>query len=160
MKYLKRHKSPTLSMAPMIDCAFLLVIFFTVSTTFAPIQGLPAELPPPIPQISSSIPPIHGPITRNPSIILVIVIDDPAPGETKGPIVVRNGSGEDIIQTGEMFNWFINASEDVKSIAIVQASSEISHKQIAQVIDTVKQIGIDKIGFVRTLNTTVRIIDR
>ena len=39
MKRLKRRKLPTLSMAPMIDCIFLLLIFFMVSTTFAPIQG-------------------------------------------------------------------------------------------------------------------------
>ena len=31
MKHLKRHKPPTLNMAPMIDCVFLLLIFFMVS---------------------------------------------------------------------------------------------------------------------------------
>ena len=160
MKYLKRHKSPTLSMVPMIDCAFLLVIFFTVSTTFAPIQGLPAEPSPPMPQISPSMPTIHGPMTRNPSTILVIVIDDPAPGETEGTIAVRVGSGEDLIQTGKMFNWLINTSEDVKSIAIIQAGNEVFQEQIVRIMDIVKQTGIDKIGFVRTANTAVRVIDR
>ena len=150
MRYLKKHKSPTLSMTPMIDCAFLLVILFMVSTTFAPIQRLPVE--------TSS--PIHGPVTRNPRIVMVIVIEDPVPGETKGTIAIRHGSGEDIIQTGEMFNWFINASENAKSIAIIQAGNAVFHEQIVQVMDIVKQVGFDKIGFTRTVNTTVRIIDR
>ena len=146
MKYLKRRKLPTLSMAPMIDCVFLLLTFFVVSTTFAPIQELPVQPSPPIP--------------RNPSIIIVIEIDNPTPGETEGRIAMRVGSGEDLIETGKMFNWFINASEDVKSIAIIQAGNEVFQEQIVWVMDMVKQTGIDKIGFVRTANTAVRIIDR
>ena len=48
MQHLRKRKLPTLSMAPMIDCVFLLLIFFMVSTTFAPIPGLRVQLPPPI----------------------------------------------------------------------------------------------------------------
>ena len=44
---LRERKPPTLSMAPMIDCVFLLLIFFMVSTTFSPIPGLRVQLPPP-----------------------------------------------------------------------------------------------------------------
>ena len=39
MQHLRKRKLPTLSMAPMIDCVFLLLIFLMVSTTFAPIPG-------------------------------------------------------------------------------------------------------------------------
>ena len=148
MKHLKRHKSPTLSMTPMIDCVFLLLIFFMVSTTFAPIQGLRVQLPPPI----------HAPTTHN--LGIVITIADPELGETEGTIVVRQADREEIVQTGEMFNWLIGASEDAKIMVIIQAGNEVFHEQIVQVMDIAKQAGFDKIGFTRTANTTVRIIDR
>ena len=148
MKHPKRQKPPTLSMAPMIDCVFLLLIFFMVSTTFAPIQGLRVQLPPPI----------DGPITRDPGI--VIMIANPALGETEGTIVMHQGSREEIVQTGEMFNWLINAPEDAKRMVIIQADNGVFHEQIVQVMDIAKQAGVDKIGFARPANTTFRITDR
>ena len=148
MKHLKRQKTPTLSMAPMIDCVFLLLIFFMVSTTFAPIQGLRVQLPPHI----------DGPITRDPGI--VIMIANPAPGDSEGTIVMRQGSREEIVQTGEMFKWLINAPEAAKRMVIIQADNEVFHEQIVQVMDIAKQAGIDKIGFARSANTTFRITDR
>ena len=147
MKHLKRRKSPTLSMAPMIDCVFLLLIFFMVSTTFAPIQGLRVQLPPPI----------DRPITRN--VGIVVTIADPAPGETEGTIIMRQGSREEIVQTGEMFNWLIDAPEDIKIMMIIQAGNEVFHEQIVHVMDVAKQAGIDRIGFARAGNTSVRIAD-
>lgn len=148
MKHLKRHKPPTLSMAPMIDCVFLLLIFFMVSTTFAPIQGLRVQLPPPITQ----------PNPTDSSI--VIMIADPAPGGTEGTIVMREADREEIVQTGDMFNWLTNAPEDAKRMVIIQAGSEVFHEQIVHVMDIAKQAGIDKIGFHRAgNNTSVRIAD-
>ena len=147
MRHLKRRKSPTLSMAPMIDCVFLLLIFFMVSTTFAPIQGLRVQLPPPITQPK-----------YNPGII--IMIDDPAPGEIEGTIVIRDDSREEIVQTGEMFNWLINAPDNNKIMVVIRAGSEVFHEQIIQVMDIAKQAGVDRIGFIRAAQTTVRIADR
>ena len=43
---IRERKPPTLSMAPMIDCVFLLLIFFMVSTTFSPIPGLRVQFAP------------------------------------------------------------------------------------------------------------------
>ena len=141
MKHLKRHKPPTLSMAPMIDCVFLLLIFFMVSTTFSPIPGLRVQLPPPI----------DRPITRD--LGIVVTIADPAPGETEGTIIMHQGSREEIVQTGDMFNWLINAPENVKIMVIIQAGNEVFHEQIVHVMDILKQAGIDRIGFARTANT-------
>ena len=88
MKHLKRHKPPTLSMAPMIDCVFLLLIFFMVSTTFAPIQGLRVQLPPPI---SQPTPHDSG---------IDVRISDPAPGEIEGTIIMHEDNREEIVQIG------------------------------------------------------------
>ena len=146
MKRLKRRKPPTLSMAPMIDCVFLLLIFFMVSTTFAPIQGLRVQLPPPITQPK-----------YKPSI--TIMIDDPAPGETEGTVVVRVNDRQEIVQTGEMFNWLINAPDEEKIMVVIRAGNEVFHEQIIQVMDIAKQAGVDRIGFARVGNTSVRIAD-
>ena len=43
----RKSKSVEMDMAPMIDCVFLLLIFFMVATTFAPMPGLRVQLPPP-----------------------------------------------------------------------------------------------------------------
>lgn len=40
-----RQQSPEISMAPLIDCVFLLLIFFMVSTTFKHESELQIELP-------------------------------------------------------------------------------------------------------------------
>lgn len=134
-------------MAPMIDCVFLLLIFFMVSTTFAPIQGLRVQLPPPIVQ------------TVTPKRSIVIMIADPTPGETEGTIMIREDDREEIVQTGEMFHRFINAPEDTKRMVIIRAGREVFHEQIVHVMDIAKQAGVDRIGFARIANTTVRIAD-
>ena len=147
MKRLKRRKTSTLSMTPMIDCVFLLLIFFMVSTTFAPIQGLRVQLPPPIAQ------PKYNPI-------ITIMIDDPAPGETEGTVVLRLSDRQEIVQTREMFNWLINASDNEKIMVVIRAGNEVFHEQIVQVMDIAKQAGVDRIGFVRASHATIRIADR
>ena len=147
MKRLKRRKLPTLSMAPMIDCIFLLLIFFMVSTTFAPIQGLRVQLPPPI---SQPTPHDSG---------IVVIISDPAPGETEGTIVMREDNREEIVHTRDMFNWLINAPEKSKRMVIIRAGDEVFHEQIIHVMDIAKQAGVDRIGFARNTKTTVRIAD-
>ena len=147
MKHLKRHKPPKLSMAPMIDCVFLLLIFFMVSTTFAPIQGLRVQLPPPI---SQPTPHDSG---------IDVRISDPAPGEIEGTIIMREDDREEIVQTGDMFNWLINAPEETKRMVIIRAGNEVFHEQIIHVMDIAKQAGVDRIGFIRNAKTTVRIAD-
>ena len=145
MKHLKRHKPPKLSMAPMIDCVFLLLIFFMVSTTFAPIQGLRVQLPPPLSQPTPD------------DSRIVIMIANPAPGETEGTIIMREDNREEIVQTGDMFNWLINAPEDAKRMIIIRADPEVFHEQIVHVMDIAKQAGIDRIGFARVANATIRL---
>ena len=147
MKHLKRHKPPTLSMAPMIDCVFLLLIFFMVSTTFAPIQGLRVQFPPPIFQ----------PTLHNSGI--VVMISDPAPGETEGTIVMRESDREEIVQKADMFDWLINAPEKAKRMVIIRAGDEVFHEQIIHVMDIAKQAGVDRIGFARNAKTIVRTAD-
>ena len=135
MQHLRKRKLPTLSMAPMIDCVFLLLIFFMVSTTFAPIPGLRVQLPPPI-----SFPP--------PDLTTIVVrIATPAPGETEGTILMSGAGPEAIVRTGEMFNRLLNAPEASKSRLTIMAERDVFHEQIVLVMDIAKRAGIDNIGF-------------
>ena len=135
MQHLRKRKLPTLSMAPMIDCVFLLLIFFMVSTTFAPIPGLRVQLPPPI----SFPPPVQTAI--------VVRIATPAPGETEGTILMSGAGPEEIVRTGEMFNRLLNAPEASKSRLTIMAERDVFHEQIVRVMDIAKRAGIDNIGF-------------
>jgi biopolymer transport protein ExbD len=128
---LRERKAPTLSMAPMIDCVFLLLIFFMVSTTFSPIPGLRVQLPPP-----------GKPSTDKPKG-LTVRIANPEPGEYKGTMVLNDV----VVQVEEMFIQFINAPEEAKNMLIIQSERDVMHGQIVQVMDIAKQAGIDKIGF-------------
>lgn len=136
MQHQRKRKMPTLSMAPMIDCVFLLLIFFMVSTTFAPIPGLRVQLPPPSPHRQ----------TLDPKAI-VVRIANPAPGETEGTLLMSDAGTDAIVHTGEMFNRLLNASEASKRRLIIMAGRDVFHEQIVQVMDISKQAGIDNIGF-------------
>jgi biopolymer transport protein ExbD len=47
MRGSRERQEPKMNMAPLIDAVFLLLIFFMVSTTFAPLPGIRVKLPPP-----------------------------------------------------------------------------------------------------------------
>jgi len=128
---IKERKPPTLSMAPMIDCVFLLLIFFMVSTTFSPIPGLRVQLPPP------------GKPTPDKPKGLTVRIANPEPGESRGTMVLNDV----VVQIDELFTLFINAPGESKNMLIIQSEREVLHEQIVQVMDIAKQAGIDKIGF-------------
>ena len=128
---LRERKAPSISMAPMIDCVFLLLIFFMVSTTFAPIPGLRVQLPPP------------GKPSPDKPKGLTVRIANPDPGEERGTMVLN----DEVVQIGEMFNRFINADEESRVMLIIQSERDVYQDQIVQVMDVAKQAGIDKIGF-------------
>ncbi len=128
---IRERKAPTLSMAPMIDCVFLLLIFFMVSTTFSPIPGLRVQLPPP------------GKPSPDKPKGLTVRIANPDPGQDSGTMVLN----DEVVQIDEMFTRFINAPEEATSMLIIQSERDVLHEQIVQVMDIAKQAGIDKIGF-------------
>ena len=128
---LRERKPPTLSMAPMIDCVFLLLIFFMVSTTFSPIPGLRVQLPPP------------GKPSPDKPKGLTVRIANPDPGENRGTMVLNDV----VVHIEEMFTQFINAPDESKNMLIIQSERDVLHEQIVHVMDIAKQAGIDKIGF-------------
>ncbi len=131
---IRERKPPTLSMAPMIDCVFLLLIFFMVSTTFAPMPGIRVQLPPP------------GEPSKDKPKGLVVKIDNPTVSDKDGTMLL-NGV---VVQFEEMFSLLLNAPEEQKTMLIIQSQRDVLHEQIVRVMDTAKDAGIDKIGFAIT----------
>ena len=82
----RKSKSVEMDMAPMIDCVFLLLIFFMVATTFAPMPGLRVQLPPP------------GKPNPNKPKGLIIRVANPDPGQYQGTMMLN----EDVVQLTEI----------------------------------------------------------
>ena len=129
---LRERKAPSLSMAPMIDCVFLLLIFFMVSTTFTPMPGIRVQLPPP------------GPPSEDKPKGLILIIDNPAANERIGTMLL---DGSVVKKYDDMHSIILNAPEEQKTMLIIQSQREVLHEQIIRVMDTAKDAGIDKIGF-------------
>lgn len=128
---IRERKAPTLSMAPMIDCVFLLLIFFMVSTTFAPMPGIRVQLPPP------------GEPSQDKPKGLVVKIDNPTVSDKDGTMLLDGI----VVQYDEMFAQLLNAPQERKTMLIIQSQRDVLHEQIVKVMDTAKDAGIDKIGF-------------
>ena len=131
---IRERKAPTLSMAPMIDCVFLLLIFFMVSTTFAPMPGIRVQLPPP-----------GEPSTEKPKG-LVVKIYNPTTSNKPGTMLLN----DELVEFNEIFPYLIDATEEQKNMLIIQSERDVLHEQIVKVMDIAKSAGIEKIGFAIT----------
>jgi biopolymer transport protein ExbD len=120
-----------MNMAPLIDCVFLLLIFFMVSTTFAPMPGIRVKLPPP-----------GRPSSTKPKG-LVLRIADPEAGNPYGMMILN----DEVVDMPTLYARFIEAPQTAKNMLIIQSGRNVLHQQIVEVMDLAKRAGIDKIGF-------------
>lgn len=129
---LKERKGPKMDMAPMIDCVFLLLIFFMVATTFAPMPGIRVQLPP-----------TGKPKPQDKPKGLIVRISNPEAGKLEGVMILNN----ELVDFNQMFNRYINAEAEAKNMLIIQSDRKVMHEQIIKIMDIAKRAGIDKIGF-------------
>ena len=127
----RSRRTPDIDMTPMIDCVFLLIIFFMLATTFAPLPGIKVKLPPP------------GTPQKDKPKGLIMKISDPNPGERDG-VMVLNG---DIVDYQTAFARFMNATPEEKEMLIIQSGRSVLNGQVIRVMDFAKRAGIEKIGF-------------
>lgn len=123
--------SPEMRMEPLVDCVFLLLIFFMISTTFAPMPGIKVKLPPPG-QPSSTKP--KG---------LILRIASPRGDSPYGTMVLN----DDIVEIGDLYGRFINAPQTAKKMLVIQAQRDVLHRQIVRIMDYAKRANVKKIGF-------------
>jgi len=127
----RKKTKAEINMTPMIDCVFLLLIFFMVATSFAPIPGIRVKLPPPGMPQSSQTP-------QN----LILRISDPE--TTAFGVMVLN---DNIISMDRLLIAFQAATLKQKEMLIIQSGRSVLHDQIVQVMDLAKRADIKKIGF-------------
>ena len=129
----RRKSEMQFTMTPLIDCVFLLLIFFMIATTFSPMPGIRVKLPPP------GTPP---PGTDKPQQ-LILRISDPDPGLPYGTMVLN----EDVVSMEILLGNFQRATLKQKEILIIQSGRDVLHDQIVKVMDLAKRSDVKKIGF-------------
>ncbi len=127
----RERKPPKMNMAPLIDCVFLLLIFFMVSTTFAPMPGIRVKLPPP-----------GRPTSEKPKG-LILRIANPEGSEKYGTMVLN----DEIVDIQDLIFKFQAAPDEAKNMLVIQSERDVIHEQIVTIMDLAKRTGIDKIGF-------------
>jgi biopolymer transport protein ExbD len=131
MRGSREKREPKMNMAPLIDCVFLLLIFFMVSTTFAPLPGIRVKLPPP-----------GRPSTDKPKG-LIMRIGNPEGSEKYGTMVLN----DEIVDMQDLIFKFQSASDEAKRMLVIQSDRNVLHEQIVTIMDLAKRAGVDKIGF-------------
>jgi len=127
----RERKPLNMNMAPLIDVVFLLLIFFMVSTTFAPLPGIRVKLPPP-----------GRPSTDKPKG-LIMRIGNPEGSEKYGTMVLN----DEIVDMQDLIFEFQDAPDENKTMLIIQSDRSVLHDQIVVIMDLAKRAGVDKIGF-------------
>ena len=129
----RRKSEMQFTMTPLIDCVFLLLIFFMIATTFSPLPGIRVKLPPP------GTPP---PGTDKPQQ-LILRISNPDPGMPYGTMVLN----DQLVSMEMLLGNFQRATLKQKEMLIIQSGREVFHDQIVQIMDLGKRADVKKIGF-------------
>lgn len=129
----KARKGLNVNLTPLIDCTFLLLIFFMIATTFSPLPGIRVKLPPP-----GTPPPGQDKPEQ-----LMLRISDPEPGAPYGAMVLN----EDVISMEALLGRFQASTLKQKEMLIIQSGRDVLHEQIVKVMDLAKRADVKKIGF-------------
>ncbi len=130
----RRRQEMQFTMTPLIDCVFLLLIFFMIATTFAPLPGIRVKLPPP-----GMPPPDRDPTQKQ----LILRISNPEPGMSEGTMVLN----DQVVSMGILLGYFQRATLQQKEMLIIQSGRDVWHDQIVKVMDLAKRADVKKIGF-------------
>ena len=115
-------------MTPLIDCVFLLLVFFMVTTVFLHTKGLDVDLPAESQSVEEQKKDIN------------VILDQDGKIEIGGDQVEKQALAKRLVQAMETAR-----NENI----IVQADAECSQKHVVYVVDTAKEVGVQGIAFVR-----------
>jgi biopolymer transport protein ExbD len=115
-------------LTPLIDCVFLLLVFFMVTTVFLHTKGLDVDLPAQSQSVEEQKKDIN------------VILDE------KGVIEI----GGDPVEPQALAKRLTRAMEEARNEnIIVQADAECEQKHVVFVVDTAKEVGVQGIAFVR-----------
>jgi biopolymer transport protein ExbD len=115
-------------LTPLIDCVFLLLIFFMVTTVFLHTKGLEVDMPAQSDAVEEQKKDIN------------VLLDQDGKIEIKGEQVAPAALAQRLVQAMEDANN--------KNI-IIQADGECPQKYVVFVVDKAKEIGVEGIAFAR-----------
>ena len=115
-------------MTPLIDCVFLLLIFFMVTTVFLHTKGLEVDMP------------AKSEATEEKKKDINVLLD------RDGKIQIK---GEDVMPTALAARLVTAMEEANNENIIIQADGECAQKHVVFVVDRAKEVGVEGIAFVR-----------
>ena len=129
MRFKRKIKSEelfkTIELAPLIDCVFLLLIFFMLTSSFILVPGINVKLPKAVTSQQISIQ----------RVVIVVTSEDIIYFEDK-PVTLK-----------ELFK--ILKEKKAESV-FIKADKDASLGRIVEIWDICKKLGIDKIGIATT----------
>ena len=122
------YEEQELNMTPLIDCVFLLLIFFMVTTVFLHTKGLEVDMP------------AKSEATEEKKKDINVLVDRDGKIQIKGEAVRPTALAARLITAMEEAN-----NENI----IIQADGECAQKHVVFVVDRAKEVGVEGIAFVR-----------
>lgn len=119
-----------LDITPLVDCVFLLLIFFMVTTVFSTTPGLRVDLPK---AAESDMPPEKD---------LNIVISKEGDLELNGVPVSMEDLDRALLEAKEMYR---------SKVLIIKADKKTYHEVVVDVMDAAKGVGIDELAIATEL---------
>ena len=130
----RKHRSESFvaeggpDMTPLIDCVFLLLIFFMVTTVFLHTKGLEVDMP------------AESEATEEKKKDINVLLD------RDGKIQIK---GEDVMPAALAARLVTAMEEANNENLIIQADGECAQKHVVFVVDRAKEVGVEGIAFVR-----------
>ncbi|MDX8382028.1 MAG: biopolymer transporter ExbD [Ghiorsea sp.] len=122
----KRRSDLLVDLTPMIDVVFLMLIFFMVSTSFTANNSIKLDLPESKAQAA------------NKDIEQVTISVD-----AKGQLFVQ----DEPVPDGALRKRILNITKgDPNMRVVLRADAEARHKRVVYVLDTVRELGMGKVG--------------
>ena len=125
MKTTSRLEETPMNMTPLIDCVFLLLIFFMVTTVFSTPPGLKVDLPK---AAESDLPPEKD---------LNIIISKTGEMELNGEPVTMDDLDQRLREAKELYR---------SKVLIIKADKNTTHGIVVDVMDAAKGVGIDELA--------------
>lgn len=127
----REEEDASIDMTPMLDIVFIMLIFFIVTTSFVKEAGIQVNKP----EASQA--------TKEPSANIFIAIRDT--GE-----VWMDKRQVDVERVAANIERML--AEQPTDIVVIQADKEAEHGRVVEVMDQVKEAGIDKISIAAETN--------
>ncbi len=122
----KKRSDLLIDLTPMIDVVFLMLIFFMVSTSFTVNNSLKLELPQSKAQTADKE-------TEQVSVSI----------DADGQLYVQ----DEKVKDGDLRRRILNISKgDPNMRVVLRADADAKHKRVVYVLDTVRELGMGKVG--------------